>query len=86
MISKSTTDLNKEIQQLRAENKRLKDKVDYATGFTANTLMEHNVSGTFIIGYIKTFGDKDEWVNIAYVKEIFGILAKPSFGGKRGER
>ena len=65
------------IAKLEAENKRLKDKVDWATGYTANTLIEHNVSGFFITGYIKTFGDTDEWVNIAYVKEIFEILAKP---------
>lgn len=62
---------------LAAENKLLKDQINYATGYAARTLMEHNVSFTFIQNYVKTYGDKDEWVNLVYLKELFDIIAKP---------
>lgn len=64
------------IKELEAENKQLKDKLDWATEYAQNAIVGHNVSGYFVTGYTKTFGDKDEWVNIAYLKELFEILAK----------
>jgi hypothetical protein len=71
-------------EDCEAENKHVNRKLEYALGYTANLLMEHNVSGTFVKNYIEKFDDKDKWVNISYVKELFEILAKPyiSVGGK----
>ena len=76
MISKPTYKLNEELQKLKAENKQLRDKINYATGYVANTLMEHNVSSAFVKNYTKNYGET-EWVSISYVKEIFEIIAQP---------
>lgn len=70
-------ELSFKMKPLAPENKLLKDQISYATGYAARALMEHNVSFTFIQNYVKTYGDKDEWVNIVYLKELFEIVAKP---------
>ena len=58
------------------ENKRLKKQKEYATGYTMNLLMEHNVSGTFIKHYEEQYGE-NKWINISYVKELLDIIALP---------
>lgn len=73
------------IEDLKTENKQLRDKINYATGYVANTLMEHNVSGEFVMNYVATYGDKNDWVNAVYLKELFVILAKPSSSVKPKE-
>lgn len=78
-------DVQEEIEKLKTENKQLRDKINYATGYVANILMEHNVSGEYIMNYVATYGDKNDWVNAVYLKELFGILAKPSSSVKPKE-
>lgn len=70
-------DVQEEIEKLKTENKQLRDKINYATGYVANILMEHNVSGEFIMNYVATYGDKNDWVNAVYIKELFNIITQP---------
>lgn len=74
--SSAYEEAQEKIKELEEENKRLNRKLEYAIGYTANALMEHNVSAAFIKNYTEQYGE-DEWVNIAYVKEIFQIIAMP---------
>ncbi len=70
-------------KELEAEIKRLNRKLEYGIGYTANTLMEHNVSAAFIKNYTEKYGDKDEWVNTKYVKELFDIIAQPATNNRQ---